>query len=161
MSYKFKLPIGDWSFDGHSKCDWFIIGSNKPVEDVREAYFRFVQHTGTGFDNTVKDAPYTRYDGDPLLTVKWMKKIGLENHPFIEDVDASNVSVIDDTVIDDTVIDDIGPDEFAQLFVDALNKFDSSLGLSIEWNDTDMFPFYGYDDQKRHIGHIGYGLLSS
>ena len=36
--YKFKLPIGDWSDDGHGKCTWYIIDSNKPFKDVEAAY---------------------------------------------------------------------------------------------------------------------------
>lgn len=35
----FRIPIGDWSGDGHGKCDWYTARSNKPVEEVREAYF--------------------------------------------------------------------------------------------------------------------------
>lgn len=36
--YKFKLPIGDWSGDGHDKCEWFVIESNKTFEDVEKAF---------------------------------------------------------------------------------------------------------------------------
>ena len=25
--------------------------------------------------------------------------------------------------------------------------------------DIPMLPFYGYDEKRRHIGHIGYGLF--
>lgn len=40
MKYKFKIPIGDWSGDGHSKHEDYLIESNKPVEQVRELYFQ-------------------------------------------------------------------------------------------------------------------------
>lgn len=36
--YKFKLPIGDWSGDGHGHCEWFIVDSNKPFADVEKAF---------------------------------------------------------------------------------------------------------------------------
>ena len=34
--YKFKLAIGDWSRDGHGLCEYLIMGSNKPVQEVRQ-----------------------------------------------------------------------------------------------------------------------------
>lgn len=37
--YRFTIPIGDWSDDGHGKCEYFQFSSNLPVEEVREAYF--------------------------------------------------------------------------------------------------------------------------
>lgn len=37
--YYFMLPIGDWSNDGHSKCDWFLVESNMPLENVFKSYF--------------------------------------------------------------------------------------------------------------------------
>lgn len=38
MSYKFKVPIGDWSGDGHRQCDIFTVECNYGVEEVRQAY---------------------------------------------------------------------------------------------------------------------------
>jgi hypothetical protein len=38
--YLIKFPIGDWSDDGHGKCEWFIVKSNMPLQIVREAQFR-------------------------------------------------------------------------------------------------------------------------
>lgn len=29
-----KFPIGDWSGDGHGQCDWYIVESNKTVEEI-------------------------------------------------------------------------------------------------------------------------------
>lgn len=37
--YLFKLPIGDWSDDGHGYCKDFIIECNMPIEKVFDAYF--------------------------------------------------------------------------------------------------------------------------
>jgi len=37
--YKYKFPIGDWSKDGHEKCEWFLVHGLKPVEEVREAHY--------------------------------------------------------------------------------------------------------------------------
>ena len=40
MEYKIKFPIGDWSYDGHGHCEWFIVNSNKPVEDLKEIHLK-------------------------------------------------------------------------------------------------------------------------
>lgn len=34
----FKLPIGDWSDDGHGKCDWYIVEATKDKAGAVEAY---------------------------------------------------------------------------------------------------------------------------
>lgn len=39
-SYLIEFPIGDWSDDGHGKCVYYIVISNKPVEEIREAHFK-------------------------------------------------------------------------------------------------------------------------
>lgn len=49
-TYTFKLPIGDFSKDGHGMCDWYRIESNYPVEDVREFYFKACEMAGFKFN---------------------------------------------------------------------------------------------------------------
>lgn len=39
-SYLIEFPIGDWSDDGHGNCRYYIVISNKPVEEIREAHFK-------------------------------------------------------------------------------------------------------------------------
>lgn len=34
MTYTVKIPIGDWSNDGHGKCDYFYITSNKSASEI-------------------------------------------------------------------------------------------------------------------------------
>jgi hypothetical protein len=38
--YKFKLPIGDWSDDGHGICEYFIFYSNSPAKKLIESYIK-------------------------------------------------------------------------------------------------------------------------
>ena len=45
--YKFVIPIGDWSEDGHGKHDDYVVTSNKPVEAVREAHYRILAATAS------------------------------------------------------------------------------------------------------------------
>ena len=44
--YEFTLPIGDESNDGHGQCTYFIVSSNKPVEEVRKIHRRIEEVTG-------------------------------------------------------------------------------------------------------------------
>ncbi len=37
--FAFQIPIGDWSGDYHSICEWFDATAAKPVGAVREAWF--------------------------------------------------------------------------------------------------------------------------
>jgi len=49
MKYKFKIPVGDPSGDGHSQCEYFIIESNKSQEEIKEAYNKSCELTGLVF----------------------------------------------------------------------------------------------------------------
>mgnify|MGYP003474037794 CR=1 FL=1 len=49
--FKFKIPIGDWSGDGHGKCEIFIVECNYPVERVRQAYKDSCKLTGLSFNH--------------------------------------------------------------------------------------------------------------
>jgi len=40
VRYLVQFPVGDWSGDGHNRCDYFFVFSDKPVRDVREAHYR-------------------------------------------------------------------------------------------------------------------------
>jgi len=49
MEYKFKIPVGDPSGDGHSQCEYVIIESNKSPEEIKEAYDKSCLLTGLVF----------------------------------------------------------------------------------------------------------------
>lgn len=36
--YPFKIPIGDWSNDGHGRCEYFYATAAKSVKDVEKAW---------------------------------------------------------------------------------------------------------------------------
>lgn len=134
MDYKFRMSIGDWSDDGHGKHKDYIVLSNHPVERVREAHFRIKEVTGIDIDNLCR-----RYD------------------------DSSIPSEVEDKLLE------IGfefecegctyPDEFASLWVFLLWKADPGLELKIVNDNIPTLHFYGFDEKRRHIGHIGYGLF--
>lgn len=151
MSYTFRLPIGDWSDDGHGDCHWYDVESTKPVEDVREAYFTICKKLGTGLSSDFKDSPCSNY-GDHTISLKWLKKVGLSVNDLVDiDFDTQNDDSKDDEVIT------YSPTTIAELFILFMNKHDRTLNLKLIKNTAAMFPFYGYDSKKRHIGNMGYG----
>lgn len=134
MDYKFRMSIGDWSDDGHGKHEDYIIKSNKPVKDVREAHFRIKEVTGIDIDHLCRDYEDSHIPSDvedKLLAMGF----GFEDEGCTY------------------------PDEFASLWVFLLQKADPGLELKIVNDDIPTLHFYGFDEKRRHIGHVGYGLF--
>lgn len=143
MNNLWNIPIGDWSDDGHGKCDWFTIKSNFTVEQAREAYFKSVEESGLDIceevaceyeDNSVSEKFLNAF---PEFLEKGLVKYESEyyNEYYIED-------------LSDLV-------EIVCLFIQKYNP-----EFKYEIVDIPMLPFYGCDEKGRHIGHIGYGLFS-
>lgn len=137
--YLFSIPVGDFSDDGHGKCEYYEYSSNKPIEDIREAYFSAKEKLGKAYpeivcenheENTVdedlqdelealgfqfddnEESPYCLVDNDMLKLTEWFLKQG-----------------------DNDLILERKPEKYVP-----------------------MLQFYGYDKQGRHIGGIGYGI---
>ena len=53
--YQIKFPIGDWSGDGHGKCEWFILQSNKTVQEVRNIHLRSKEKLGFSIGEICSD----------------------------------------------------------------------------------------------------------
>ena len=61
--------------------------------------------------------------------------------------------------MDQRHITQFSPKGFAQLFVDYIMLHNPQVVLEIVQEEpVEMFPFYGFDEQNRHIGQFGYGL---
>lgn len=51
---QFKMSVGDWSDDGHGKCDYFVVKTDAPdMEAVSEAYKQAVKLTGVRFKDVI------------------------------------------------------------------------------------------------------------
>lgn len=146
LKYKFKVPIGDWSNDGHGKCDWYIIESSHSVEEVREMYFKACSEAGYNF---VEE--FCCDYGDMEITREQAAKIPFDIRDYCDSFNGPN----DD--LESRLL--FYSDGFLALFLDWIKYYNPSFHWIVIHDDLDMLPFYGYDDKRRHIGFIGYGLF--
>lgn len=138
---KIQIAVGDWSGDGHGKCDYFTfqIPEGFCVQDVREAYFQ-----------SMKDHPdldpgsfCEEYEDStvPDEIIAKARKLGFEwtEHGF--EWDGEVTAEIDG-------------------FADYVAWFIGLSGIKLTRLDENVLTlhFYGRDDQGRHISHLGYGL---
>lgn len=142
MRHHFRIPIGDWSGDGHSHCDWYDATAAKPIEDVREAYFaarknkKLKKVCPEEFCNQYQDATI------PKDVWQELERLGAPM-PVLEDPE-----------------DGIDDDCMAALVVWFINQGDPDIDVRLDPKVTvPMLPFYGFDKKKRHIGFMGYGLF--
>ena len=136
MKYTFKFAIGDWSNDGHGNCEYFVVQSNKSVEEVREYHYQIKHITGIDIDNMCCKDNVISND-----TCNLFIKLGFN---FETDLD------INDGIHCDPVL-------YVKLWIFLLQQVDKT--LKIEIVDIPMFQFYGFDNKGRHIESSGYGLF--
>lgn len=135
--YKVLLTIGDWSGDGHERCDEYRYFSNKPIEQVREAHFKIKDATGIDLDNVCN-----QYGNDTLdkETAGKLRELGYE--------------------LDESMDGCISADDMADIWVFLLMTADPELRLEPAPDEFKPIHFYGFDEQGRHIESVGYGLYT-
>jgi hypothetical protein len=133
--FKFRLPIGDWSNDGHGKCDYFVVSSNEPVEKVREAHFK---------------ARKEIFDIENFMSEYCENSVDKETYDELPDFVQKRLELFDDVYT-------IQIKDMAMLWIELLMMADPELKLIIE-DDIPMLPFYGSNNEGQHIDFVGYGL---
>jgi hypothetical protein len=133
--YAFRIPVGDWSDDGHGKVQWYDATAAKPIDAVREAYFAAKKRLPKAccpesFCDGYQEPEMAQASRDAL------KKAGVE------------------------VPEEFCADEMAAIVVWFLNQGDDALDVRLDGKPPAMLPFYGFDKKRRHIGNFGYGLFS-
>jgi len=113
--YKFKLPIGDWSNDGHEKCDYYIIQSNISAKELVPIYI--------AMDEKYQISKECSEYEDNKLSEDFIKLI------YHLDLDVKKYITSEKWGI-------INSEELAQLILDLLMKFEPNLTLSIVPEDT-------------------------
>lgn len=164
MKYEFRFPVGDWSGDGHNRCEWFHVQSNKPIEEWRKAYFTSLDNFKERIDiEIVPDIVPDSYNGgkrDNGWPLHLMRSIVGFDFP---NTDYDSVTDDSGNVISSNDIPCVGfpnPKDAVGYTLTFCQVSDPSLEFKIlEEKESPMFPFNGFDEQKRHIGHIGYEIF--
>lgn len=134
--FHFRIPIGDWSGDGHSQCEWYDATAAIPLDEVRDAYF----------------------------AAKKKKHLeGISPEDFCSEYEDSEVP---EDVREQAkaagyeMPEDFHVEEMANYVVWFINQGNPKADVRLE-ETPETLTFYGYDDKNRHIGFIGYGFLGN
>jgi hypothetical protein len=161
-TYTFKLPIGDWSSDGHGYCENYLLSSNAPVQEVREAYFEAINKVGSSLDSATSghEAICCEYE-DSSINSEQLDELGLDINKYKEKYEDSLKELIDDEEGLYYEIEYLEPEDFVYIFIDFMQTHAPHISLKVlPENHVEMFPYCGYDSKNRHIGQFGYGLFS-
>ena len=153
-----KIPIGDWSNDGHGQCDYYKVESNVLVEEVREAHFLIKEKTGIDVGKVCSEyqEPYLTFQ-----TVETLINLGF-NTNLILDFDeklfekaksANNPDYYEGNA------DGVDSETIAHIWLFLLNKVNPEMNLKIIPEKEEMLVFYGRDKKGRHINSPGYGCF--
>jgi uncharacterized protein YodC (DUF2158 family) len=142
--YRFQIPVGDWSGDGHGRCDWYTAISNKPVEEVREVVFQMdtLIPGFSGFFAEYEAAHITDAQLDSIVSVI-----------------PEAVSLFERDDVDWNMLREHS-EGYARLLVMVLKASDPDLEIDLEIERMPSLVFNGRDDQGRHLSYGGYGLFS-
>jgi len=136
--HAFRIPVGDWSGDGHGKCDYIDATAAKPIGDVREAYFAAKAKVPA----LIHPESFCEAYEDSSVPDDVAAALRAAGAPLPEDLE-----------------DGFGGDAMAAIVAWFINQGDPACDVRLDGNPPPMLPFYGCDEQNRHIGFIGYGLL--
>lgn len=143
--HTFTLPIGDWSDDGHGKCDYYTVESNMSVEEVREIHFKIEEVTGVNIEKVCSEYDVSYIPADSRLITLLeeegkMDKMNLSGYD--KDIDGYYAN----------------SKSLALIWAYLLQETEPELELKII-KTPEMLSFYGFDKQGRHISFVGYGTL--
>ena len=134
---RFKLPIGDWSGDGHEKCDYYIVDSNVDFKKIVRAYI--------DMDRKYEISKQVSEYEDCELTEDFIDL--LENLRF--DIRKYCISRVDRI---------IESDDLAELIIDLIMFYDNSIELKIVSEDMPMLCNWTAP-KGEHLDLPGYGLF--
>lgn len=143
-----RFPVGDWSGDGHDKCDYFQAKSNKTVQEVREIHFSAKETLGFDIGDICSDYEESEVREDLLeelvkagFDIQW--EDGSETAKYFEEADGRCMTA----------------EGVFNLWIDILMFLDSELKLEPVADNFEDITFYGYDEKKRHLSAPGYGVF--
>ena len=133
--FRFRIPIGDALGVGHDRCHHFDASADKPIRDVREAYFRAKRK----LPDLCPEGLCTD-DDDRTLSAEAADALRAAGCPL----PGGRLG--------------FGSFDLATLVVWFLNQGDPTLNATLD-PSPETLHFDGKDEQRRHIGAIGYDLL--
>ena len=146
VRFVFRIPIGDWSGDGHGRCEDFYATAAKPGQAVHDAYFaakaRLPALCPESFCHKYEDGKV------PQETIVALKAAGCPLPEMLEpDEDGAS--------------EGLGPEGMVVIVAWFLNQGDPDLDVKLEpvVKKPPILPLCGKRGPGPHIGFIGYGLF--
>lgn len=130
---RFKIPVGDWSNDGHGRCEWFIATADGTLADVRAAYEKGCQE----LPKEIRPSELFRNYEETTCSLDIAKKIS----------DVSSIKICED-YDDGSGYVYCNAEDFIVYVVWVMNKGNPMLNVTLE----DPIPTLTMS--------LGYGLLS-
>jgi hypothetical protein len=149
MSHIIRFPIGDWSDDGHGKCEYFLVTSNMSVDKVRDIHHNV--KSILGFD--ISDICCDHEDSELSLDI--FDKLKAADYSIEWDTDDEAMG----RYFSSEHARYMGPEEVFNLWIGILMFVCPDLVLIPCSIDYDDIHFYGTDEQGRHINSPGYGCF--
>ncbi len=144
--YLFYLPLGDFSGDGHGRCDNFLVEAAKPVQAARDAHHRILEATGIDIAAIASDN-----DVIPKDIVGKLVKLGYRaKEPLYND--ERGVHLMSAGLMEDL------PEALADIWVFLLNKADPDLHAVLVPDEVPILLTSGKDEKGRTCRSVGYGL---
>lgn len=145
LKYQFRLPIGDWIGYGHGDCEWFIVSSNKSIDEVAKLHFKIKTELGVDIHlidhNEFYDEPkyakmieiikQTKFDFKHYLT-------GNNYHPSVENLAELWIHLM--MYLDKDLILKFTEIEMLHFFVKGNGDYDE---------------YYDYDDYTNYANYVG------
>jgi len=91
---RIKVPIGDWSDDGHGKCDYYFVNTNKTLEELFDLHF--LANEKLGFDIGSMCGKYEEYRLLPNMVEKLVKAEVSKYMPIIDSQFTKFLNTIED-----------------------------------------------------------------
>jgi len=143
LPYKFTIPIGDWSGDGHEKTSDYLYACSHPIEDVREAYFA-AKETHPLLDPSTYCNEYEESVPPAEVMEAWAELGFVEREGFLGEWQNG---------------EGLYTDAMAGLAIEFLKLGNPDIEYKSISDDVPMLFNYGQDEKGRHIGSFGYGLF--
>ena len=164
--YRIRFPIGDWSDDGHGKCDWFIVKSNMPVEIVREAHFAFKKLYGFDIGDICHNYGESDVSGEIAEFIVKHKLLNDSSDEFEilskegEYLNTDCYSNKLDDFKEGCTINILSSETLLKIWVGLLMLAYEGLVLKTEEDNVPTINYYGFDKKNRHLKTPGYGLFN-